>query len=105
MKPPNRRHVVRPPAPMMDRSCRSTPETSRLKDPCDHMPYWGHSVHDGMKKVGYRYYLLGVLGLIEGYNSLDRMAWALLLQDIKRDLALSDTQLGLLSGIAFALFL
>src|SRR5262245_59062530 len=35
---------------------------------------------------------------------MDRLALGLLLQDIKRDLALSDTQLGLLSGIAFALF-
>jgi MFS family permease len=49
-------------------------------------------------------YLLGVLLLILAFNYVDRLALGLLLEDIKKDLALSDTQLGLLSGIAFALF-
>jgi len=57
-----------------------------------------------MKSVSYPYYLLCMLGVIDGYNGLSRTAWALLLQDIKTSLHLSDTQLGLLSGIAFALF-
>lgn len=38
------------------------------------------------------------------FNYIDRLAMGLLLQDIKVDLHLSDTQLGLLTGIAFALF-
>lgn len=37
-------------------------------------------------------------------NAMDRLAFGMVLQDIKLDLALSDTQLGFLTGIAFALF-
>src|SRR5882672_3666588 len=49
-------------------------------------------------------YLLIVLLVILASNNVDRLALGLLLQDIKVDLALSDTQLGLLTGMAFALF-
>jgi predicted MFS family arabinose efflux permease len=52
----------------------------------------------------YRSYLLGMLVVILAFNCVDRLALGLLLQDIKLDLGLSDTQLGLLSGIAFAFF-
>ena len=45
-----------------------------------------------------------VLLIILAFNYVDRLALGLLLQDIKVDLDLSDTQLGFLSGIAFALF-
>ena len=57
-----------------------------------------------MKSSTYRYYLLGVLLLILAFNYVDRLALGLLLQDIKKELSLSDTQLGLLTGIAFAAF-
>jgi MFS transporter, Spinster family, sphingosine-1-phosphate transporter len=57
-----------------------------------------------MSERGYKNYLLGVLLLIFSFNYVDRMALGLLLQDIKVDLELSDTQLGLLTGMAFALF-
>jgi predicted MFS family arabinose efflux permease len=56
------------------------------------------------RTVGYRSYLLGVLLVILAFNFVDRLALGLLLQNIKVDLSLSDTQLGLLSGVAFALF-
>jgi predicted MFS family arabinose efflux permease len=52
----------------------------------------------------YKNYLVGMLLIIFAFNYVDRLALGLLLQDIKTDLHLSDTQLGLLSGIAFALF-
>lgn len=51
-----------------------------------------------------RRYLLLILALILASNYVDRYAFGLLLQDIKTDLALSDTQLGLMTGIAFAIF-
>jgi predicted MFS family arabinose efflux permease len=51
-----------------------------------------------------RQYLLVLLTLIMVFNYVDRLAMGLLLQDIKIDLDLTDTQLGLLTGIAFALF-
>jgi MFS family permease len=57
-----------------------------------------------MNKPAYKHYLLGILMVVLAFNAVDRLALALVLQDIKADLALSDTQLGLLTGIAFALF-
>jgi MFS transporter, Spinster family, sphingosine-1-phosphate transporter len=52
----------------------------------------------------YRNYLLTLLLVILAFNYVDRLTLGLVLQDIKADFDLSDTQLGLLSGIAFALF-
>jgi MFS transporter, Spinster family, sphingosine-1-phosphate transporter len=52
----------------------------------------------------YRNYLLVLLLVIFAFNQVDRWALGLVLQDIKVELSLSDTQLGLLTGIAFALF-
>lgn len=49
----------------------------------------------------YRRYLLGLLMVIYAYNFADRLALGLLGQYIKLDLSLSDSQLGVLSGIAF----
>jgi MFS family permease len=52
----------------------------------------------------YKTYLLVVLMFILAFNFVDRLALGLVLENIKTDLHLSDTQLGLMSGIAFALF-
>lgn len=49
-------------------------------------------------------YVVGLLTVVNLVNYMDRMALAVLLPDIKADLALSDGQLGLLIGLAFALF-
>jgi MFS family permease len=57
-----------------------------------------------MRLPAYRHYLLGVLTILLLFNYIDRVALGLLLQDIKVDLNLTDTQLGFLTGIAFALF-
>src|SRR5690349_15063721 len=57
-----------------------------------------------MRKPAYRNYLLGVLSVVLAFNFVDRLALGLMLEAIKVDLHLSDTQLGLLTGIAFALF-
>lgn len=57
-----------------------------------------------MQANAYKRYLLVLLLVIYAFNWVDRFALGLLLQDIKADLRLSDTQLGLLTGIAFALF-
>jgi MFS family permease len=51
---------------------------------------------------GYTRYALGLLLVVYIVNFLDRQVVAILLQTIKRDLALSDTQLGAFSGVAFA---
>src|ERR1700730_4511420 len=52
----------------------------------------------------YKRYLLGVLLVIQAFNAVDGLTLGLVLQNIKVDLHLSDTQLGVLTGIAFALF-
>lgn len=57
-----------------------------------------------MRLPAYRNYLLTLLAAILAFNFVDRQALGLLLQGIKTDLSLSDTQLGLVTGIAFALF-
>jgi MFS family permease len=50
------------------------------------------------------WYTLAVLTLISLFCYMDRIAVSILMEAIKHDLHLSDRQLGLLSGLAFALF-
>jgi predicted MFS family arabinose efflux permease len=50
------------------------------------------------------YYTLGVLTVVYAFNFIDRQLLAILQEAIKADLQLSDTQLGLLTGFAFAVF-
>ena len=55
-------------------------------------------------KASYRYFVLGVLTLVYALNFVDRQLLVILQEQIKEELLLSDTQLGLLSGLAFAAF-
>ncbi|QGN54256.1 MFS transporter [Novosphingobium sp. Gsoil 351] len=52
----------------------------------------------------YRWYVLGVLVCTGIFSIADRLVLSILLEDIKAEFALSDTQLGLLTGLAFSLF-
>jgi predicted MFS family arabinose efflux permease len=52
----------------------------------------------------YLRWALALLCLVYVVNFVDRQILSILLQSIKRDLQLSDTQLGLLSGTAFGIF-
>lgn len=52
----------------------------------------------------YRSYVLVFLTLIYALNFIDRQLIVILQESIKADLNLSDTQLGLLTGFAFAMF-
>jgi MFS family permease len=54
--------------------------------------------------AGYRKYALFVLLLGYIVNFVDRSILAILIEPIKADLDLNDTQLGLLGGLAFAMF-
>ena len=56
------------------------------------------------EKVNSERLLLWTLLLVYIFNFLDRQIVTILAEPIKRDLGLSDTQLGLLTGLAFALF-
>ena len=50
------------------------------------------------------YYTLGLLTVVYSFNFIDRQLLAILQEAVKADLLLSDTQLGLLTGFAFAVF-
>ena len=52
----------------------------------------------------YRNYVLTMLTLVYVFNFIDRQLLVILQESIKKELHLSDTQLGLLSGFTFALF-
>jgi len=54
--------------------------------------------------IGYRHYLLAFLLLVSIVAYSDRLILGFLVDAIKADLGLSDTQLGLLTGLAFSLF-
>ena len=53
---------------------------------------------------GYRGYVLTLLSLVYLFNFVDRQIFSVLLESIKREFHFSDTQLGLLGGIAFGFF-
>ncbi|NVJ97429.1 MAG: MFS transporter [Alphaproteobacteria bacterium] len=57
----------------------------------------------GMSKNA-RYYALFILTIVYAFNFIDRQILVILQEAIKKDLGLSDTQLGLLSGFSFAIF-
>ena len=54
--------------------------------------------------TGYRSYALWLLMLVYTLNFLDRQIVNILAEPIKRDLGLADWQLGMMTGLAFALF-
>lgn len=53
---------------------------------------------------GYRAYVLFILVVVYTFNFIDRQILSILAVPIKAELGLSDTQIGLMSGLAFALF-
>lgn len=61
-------------------------------------------VASGYDSPTYKYYALAILTTVYIFNFIDRQILVILQEDIKVDLGLSDTQLGLLSGISFAIF-
>jgi sugar phosphate permease len=52
----------------------------------------------------YMNYVLVMLTLVYVFNFVDRQLLVILQESIKKELKLSDTQLGLLSGFTFAIF-
>ena len=54
--------------------------------------------------AGYRAYVMFILVVVYTFNFIDRQIIGILAVPIKADLGLSDTQLGLMGGLAFALF-
>ena len=54
------------------------------------------------QRPGYRFYVLAVLILIYMLNFLDRQIIGILAAPLKAEFGMSDSQFGLLGGIAFA---
>ena len=55
------------------------------------------------KKQNYKWFVLIVLTIVYVFNFADRQILIILQEEIKEDLQLTDTQLGLLTGLGFAL--
>jgi predicted MFS family arabinose efflux permease len=60
--------------------------------------------HQGKYSNLYTKFVLGMLTLVYVFNFVDRQLLVILQESIKKELRLSDTQLGLLSGFTFAIF-
>lgn len=54
--------------------------------------------------AGYRYLVVGLLAVVYTFNFMDRQILSTLTEPIRKDLGFSDTQMGALGGISFALF-
>ena len=50
------------------------------------------------------WYAVGMMALVNALDNIDRGIISLLIEPIKRDLLLSDTEMSLLIGLAFSLF-
>lgn len=61
------------------------------------------SADGGFGSMAYRSYALTALLIIYIFNSVDRVLLAILQENIKKDMVLSDFQLGLLGGPAFVI--
>ena len=55
-------------------------------------------------RLAYKQYMLGLLTVAATFNYLDRYVLSLVLEPIKQEFHLSDSQLGFLTGFGFALF-
>ena len=61
-------------------------------------------IEEKLRSPKYRRYVLAVLVVVYIFNFLDRQIVTILAEPIKLDLGLSDTQIGLMTGLAFAIF-
>lgn len=62
------------------------------------------AVSGAQKSSGYRYLVVGLLVVVYTLNFLDRQLLSILTEPIRKDLHLTDTQMGMLGGIFFAAF-
>ena len=67
-------------------------------------PSSGAPVAEDPESRRYANYVLGVLFFVYVFNFIDRQILSILLEDIKLELGVSDTAMGFLTGIAFAIF-
>ena len=55
-----------------------------------------------MRLTSHSWYVLVVLTMVYAFNWMDRYIFVILMEPLKRDLGISDTALGFLSGFAFS---
>jgi len=55
-------------------------------------------------KSWYRWYAIGVIALVYASNQLDRQIMAVVLEPVRLELGASDTEMGFLIGLTFAIF-
>lgn len=60
--------------------------------------------HEAPAAGRYSYFVAGFLALVYAFNFMDRQIVSILQEPIRREMRLSDAQLGLLTGMSFALF-
>lgn len=56
----------------------------------------------GAPAARYAAFVLGVMVIVYAFNFMDRYIFIIMMEAIKRDLRLSDTQLGIITGFAFS---
>ncbi len=61
-------------------------------------------MHSPYASSSYRSYVLGLLTIVYAFNFIDRQLLAILQEPIRQEFGLADWQLGLLTGVAFAIF-
>ncbi len=81
---------------------RTTPLTPDATRPATNDPSAGDQ--EPYPRPAYAWYVVGVLTLAYVSSFIDRQILSLLVAPIRRDLAISDTQMSLLMGLSFALF-
>lgn len=64
----------------------------------------GDPTETGYPPSGYSWYVVAILTLTYAVSFVDRQIMALMIEPIRRDLGISDTQVSLLIGLAFAIF-
>jgi predicted MFS family arabinose efflux permease len=60
--------------------------------------------HNGTFSSAYLRYVLGLLFVVNVVNYMDRSIVGVLIEPMRADLALTDTQIGLMTGFAFSIF-
>lgn len=61
-------------------------------------------MHEAEDRSRYRYAVVWFLAIVYTFNFMDRQIMSILQEPIRREMGLSDTQLGMLTGLTFALF-
>ena len=76
------------------------PGTAKTSEGLGEQPAAAHE----QEATAYSWYVLGILVLVYILNFVDRQILSILANDIKKDLSLTDADLGFLYGTAFAVF-